>query len=218
MSASRLIKIKPDSEYNKIMLDENEKYYSAKGVDFTSTYKGVNESLEWREPTTPRMVFFEIFEKIAIDSDWVFFDCGSGLGHAMYLASYFFKKIYGIEFLKEIMEISEHNLKVLMPLTVNYKIFYGDMLKLDIRLLNEINVFYISSPFDEKAMFAEFIKMIKNSLLEKDREVWLIYFYPYFEDVMRYFIDLLPLEISYQSIGKVNYYHHKMFRDSRLSL
>jgi hypothetical protein len=208
MQKSRLIEIKCDSEYNKLLLAEKEVYYNDVDVNFHSTYRAMNRKLEWREPTTPRKIFFEIFAKISINPNWVFLDCGSGLGHVMYLASFLFNTIYGVEYLNEISEIAKKNLQLLMQENTNYKIFCCDMFDLDISILNEVNVFYISSPFTGDRMFERFIKKIEKSLLNQEREVWLIYFYPYCEDIMKKYIDLFPLKMSIQTIGKTNYYHH----------
>jgi hypothetical protein len=208
MEKSRLIKIAPDTEYNKLMLAEQEIFYKKNDVNFSSTYLALDKTLEWVEPTTPRKVFFEIFNKLSLNSKCVFLDCGSGLGHAVYLASFFFKEVYGVEYIDEIAKLSEKNLKQIMPKSVVYKIFCHDLLTLDVDLLNKINVFYLSSPFYEKECFEIFIEKIINSIFIQRREIWIIYYYPHHEDIMIKYTDIFPLDISFQSIGKVNSYHH----------
>jgi hypothetical protein len=209
MQLSRLIKIKPDSEYNQLMLTEKEEYYKDFDVDFSSTYTTIDGKLEWREPTTPRTVFLEIFNKITIDKDWIFFDCGCGLGHAMYLASFFFDKIYGVEYIRKIARICKKNLNAIMPKGKTYKIYHCNIFDVDKFILDEVNVFYISSPFNDVETFDKLIGIIKESIFSKDREVWVIYFYPHCEDIMKKYLDIFQLDLTFKSIGKVNYYHHK---------
>jgi len=208
MGKSRLIKTIPDTEYNKLMFSEAKEYYNNPDLDFTSTYRALDESLEWREPTTPRKVFFDIFNKIKIKKEWAFLDCGSGLGHTVYLATFLFDKVYGVEYLKEIYDISQKNLKILLPDNQNYKIFCTDIFGLSIDFLSEINVFYISSPFIEESMFEKLSKNIVSSIKAREREVWIIYFYPHCEKVLKKYHDIIPLQFTLQSIGKVNYYRH----------
>ncbi|MDR0525474.1 MAG: hypothetical protein LBG90_06350 [Spirochaetaceae bacterium] len=208
MEETRLINIAPDSYYNKLIIYEQEEYYKDKNINFTSTYFALDRNLEWCEPTTPRKVFFDIINQIPLKKDFVFLDCGSGLGHVVFLAGFFFKKIYGVEYIEEIAKISEKNLKILMPHTVDYTIFYRDMQTLDMSILNEVNIFYISSPYNDKNLFDKFMVRIKDSILLRKREVWVIYFYPYYEEVMEKYRDILPLEKTFQTLGKVNYYHH----------
>jgi hypothetical protein len=208
MRESKLIHIKPDSEYNKLMLAEHEEYYKSLGIDFTSTYRELDNVQEWSEPTTPRKVFFEIFDKITIDPKWVYFDCGSGLGHTMYLASFLFTRIYGVEYNPEIANICEKNLKLLMP--KEYKLFKCNVFDVSAFIFDEINVLYLSSPFNDVTTFERLLNLIAISIKNKDREFWLVYFYPYCENIMAKYSKILPLEFSFQSIGKVNYYHHKI--------
>jgi hypothetical protein len=191
------------------MLSEHEKYYKGLGVDFSCTYKSMDRKLEWCEPTTPREVFYEIFSKIECHSDWVFFDCGCGLGHAMYLASTLFSRVYGVEHIPEIANICKNNLNLLISKEKDYKIFNCDMFELDISIFDEVNVFYISSPFNDNTTFEKLIAIINNSILKSDREAWIIYFYPYCEKIMEKYAEVLPLCLTLQTIGKVNYYHHR---------
>jgi SAM-dependent methyltransferase len=209
MCSSKIIKIKPDSEYNKLMLSEKEEYYKNIEADFFSSYTTIDGKLERCEPTTPRAIFFEIFNKIVIDKDWIFLDCGCGLGHAMYLASFFFDKIYGVEYIPRIVRICKKNLNLIMPKNKTYKIYHCNMFDIDKSVLNEINVFYVSSPFIDIGMFDRLICMIRESILNRDREAWIIYFYPHCESVMEKYSKIFPLELTFKSIGKVNYYHHK---------
>jgi hypothetical protein len=209
MKISRLLPITPDTEYEVQMLKDHVEYYQKFGADFTFTYRAENRKLIWKEPTTPRNVFFDIFDKLSCNSEWVFLDCGCGLGHAMYLASFFFNVIYGIEIITEIAQICEKNLQLTMPFDKKYEVLNCDLLKPNFSVLNKTNVFYVSSPFiGEK--FDNFMQIIKESIITNEREVWIVYFYAYCEDIMKKYSDILPLEMSFLSIGKVNYYHHQL--------
>lgn len=208
MEESRLLNIEPDSDYNRLMLSEKEEYYNNNNVNFSSSYFAFDKQFEWREPTTPRKIFFDILNQIPLKSENVFLDCGSGLGHVVYLASFFFKKIYGVEYIEEIARLSEKNLQNIMPNGIDYTIFCCDMQNLDMSILNEAHIFYISSPYNDSELFEKFILKIKESIYQRQRESWIIYFYPYYENIMDKYKDVFPLEKTFQTIGKVNYYHH----------
>ena len=208
MNESRLIKVTPDSEYNKLMLSEHELYYKNSDVNFYSNYKAVDINLEWKEPTTPRKTFEEIIARIPINKSWVFLDCGCGLGHVIYLASSYFGKVYGVECIPEIAEIARQNLIKLLPNNNSYKIFSCDMFELEKTVIDETNVFYISSPFTDEHEFNNLIKIIIGSLQNREREIWILYFYPYCERVMKKYSGIFPLVDTLETIGKVNYYHH----------
>jgi len=208
MNKSRLLEVNPDSNYNKLILSEHELYYKNDNVDFYSNYLAFNRKWEWKEPTTPRNVFEEIISRIPINKDWTFLDCGCGLGHVMYLASFYFKIIYGVEYIAEIAEIAKQNLNKLLPNNNSYKIFICDMFKLDKDIFNKTNVFYISSPFIDEKLLDKLVKRILNSLKNNDREIWIIYFYPYCERIIEKYKNIIPLVDTFETIGKVNYYRH----------
>ena len=211
MNESRLIEVAPDSKYNRLMLSEHELYYKKSGVNFYSNYKAVDINLEWKEPTTPRKVFDEIIARIPLNRSWTFLDCGCGLGHAVYLASFYFKKVYGVEYIHEIAEIAGQNLIKLLPNNNSYKIFSCDMFELEKTVIDETNVFYISSPFTDEHEFNNLIKIIIGSLQNREREIWILYFYPYCEHVMEEYSGIFPLVDTLETIGKVNYYHHVLY-------
>ena len=208
MTKSRLIEVIPDSEYNKLMLSEHELYYKNSGVNFYSNYRAVDINLEWKEPTTPRKTFEEIIARIPVNKSWVFLDCGCGLGHVIYLASSYFGKAYGVECIPEIAEIARQNLIKLLPNNNSYKIFSCDMFDLEKTVIDETTIFYISSPFTDEHEFNKLIKIMIGSLQNREREIWLIYFYPYCERVMKKYSGIFPLVDTLETIGKVNYYHH----------
>jgi SAM-dependent methyltransferase len=209
MNESRLLKTTPDSEYNKLMLSEHALYYKNASIDFHSNYQTFDRNMEWKEPTTPRKVFDEIIERIPIDQNSTFLDCGCGLGHAVYLASLRFNMVYGVEYIAEIAKIAKQNLKKLLPNSNSYKIFSCDMFELDRKIIAKTNIFYISSPFLDESKFDKLIKIITDSLQNREREIWIIYFYPYCDYIMEKYNAIFSLADTLQTIGKVNYYHHR---------
>jgi hypothetical protein len=148
-------------------------------------------------------------KRIPIDQSWTFLDCGCGLGHAVYLASFRFSMIYGVEYIAEIAEIAEQNLKKLLPNSNSYKIFSCDLFELDEKRIDKTNVFYISSPFLDENKFGQLIKIIIASLQKRERTIWIIYFYPYCGNIMEKYSDIFSLVGTLETIGKVNYYHHE---------
>lgn len=63
--------------------------------------------------------------------------------------------------------------------------------------------------------FNKLIRIIIGSLQNREREIWLIYFYPYCERVMKKYSGIFPLVDTLETIGKVNYYHHILQRNNR---
>ena len=210
MTASRMLEVHPDSEYNKLMLSEHDLYYKNSGVDFHINYQAVDRKLEWKEPTTPRGIFEEIIKYIPVNKDWVFLDCGCGLGHVVYLASFYFNIVYGVECIEEVAEIAKKNIKILLPNRKYCTVLFSDIFKLDKKIINKTNVFYISSPFIDENIFEKFVKIILHSLKNKKREIWLIYFYPYCDHIMKKYSNTLPLVYTLKTLGDVNYYHYEL--------
>jgi SAM-dependent methyltransferase len=204
-----MLKMLPESEHDKLLHSEHELYYKDYGVDFCSTYQCFDSEFEWKEPTTSRKVFDEIIEKIPINKSWVFLDIGCGLGHVMYMASSHFDTVYGVEIIDEVAEIAKQNLAKLLPENKSCNVLSGDMFELDKKIINLANVFYISSPFMEEDLFDKLVKMILNSLSDAEREIWIIYYYPYCEHIMDKYRDIFPMVDSLESIGKINFYHHR---------
>jgi hypothetical protein len=87
------------------------------------------------------------------------------------------------------------------------------MFELERKIIDETNIFYISSPFTDEFEFNKLIKIITYSLQNREREIWILYFYPYCEHVMKKYCGILPLVDTLETIGKVNYYHHFYMRE-----
>jgi SAM-dependent methyltransferase len=211
MTDSRMLEIAPDTEYNKLLLSEHELYYQTFSVDFHSNYRCADVNFEWKEPTTTRKAFNAIIEKIPRNRGYVFLDCGCGLGHAMYLASFYFDIVYGVELIDEIADIAKQNLMTLLPDNRVYRVFSCDIFDLDAKIIDKTNVFYISSPFMDEILFDRLVKIIAGSLQEVEREIWLVYYYPYCENIMEKYHDVFRLVETMETaetMGKVNFYRH----------
>jgi len=212
MNNTRMLEIAPDTKYNKLLLSEHEHYYRNSDVDFHSNYRCFDMEFEWKEPTTTRRAFNEIIGRIPQNYNWVFLDCGCGLGHVMYLASFYFNTVYGVEFIDEVADIAKKNLTKMLPDDKTYRVFSCDMFDLDTKIIRETNVFYISNPFMDEKLFGNLVEIIFNSLKEIEREIWIIYYYPYCENMMKKYSETFPMVETIETIetvGKVNFYHHQ---------
>ncbi len=196
-----------ETENYFVLKNETESIYLEYGVDFTKTYFAFDGINEWVDPTTTRKVFEEIIERINPSPKWVFLDCGSGLGHVLYLAANKFSEVIGVEILPDIYRICVSNLDKILP-GHTITIINLDLLKLDDSILDRVNVFYCSSPFSDEATFEEFIYKIANSIIRADREVYFIYYYPVFESVMNKVTSIFTIKSQFETIGRVNIYHH----------
>ena len=89
---------------------EIKQYYSNTNVCFDKTYTAYDGKSEHVDPTTTKKVFDSIITHIHFTSDDVLIDCGSGLGHVLYLSSCIFNRVIGIEILPDVANESIKNL------------------------------------------------------------------------------------------------------------
>lgn len=204
-----IIEIRETTPNTEILRQEAE-LYKAQGVDFVKTYYSDDGQNEWKDPTTSRKVFSEIMKNIKISENDVFMDCGCGLGHVVYLASKIFKKVVGVELLEKVFKECESNLRKLYPNgNDGIELINKSMFDLDNALIDSVNVFYFSSPFDCKIEFRKWMEnYIGLSLYRKPRCIYFIYYYPIFSvEMNRYSFDLLKTINT--ELGKVNIYRCK---------
>lgn len=116
--------------------------------------------------------FLKPIKEIKIAKDYNFMDVGSGTGYVMWIASNIFKNVSGIEFDKFLYNLSLKNLENVN--IKNYKVFNEDVLKMDYKLLNNINVFFLYNPFVGSIM-EKFILDLDKSIAENNRKVYVIY-------------------------------------------
>ncbi len=183
-----------------------EEEFAAYNVDFFSCYENHREDCINCE-TTFKDTFINILAKIDINQDWTFMDCGSGLGLPLYLASHYFRKVYGVEVMSEVAEISKDNLNKLH--VTNYEIISSDITKIDDALLDAVNVFYLFNPFIN-AIFEKFLFNVSESIKRCNREVWLVYVNAVHADILSKNKDILPLSFSIDDFRQINFYHHKI--------
>lgn len=197
-----LIKYKHNAQ---TLYEKQSKEYNNLGIDFFSCYKNEIEDCTNCESTF-KETFLNLLSMIKIKSDWIFMDCGSGLGLPLYLASSYFKKVYGVEIIKEIANISISNLNILK--VENFEVICSDINKINYDILDTINVFYLFNPFINE-IFENFILKIINSIKRNDRDVIIIYVNATQENLIdKYQDDLFKIK-SINDFRKINFYSHE---------
>ena len=176
-------------------------------VDFTSVYMSHDGYNEWVDPTTTWLMFSRIVKCIDIKPNWGFLDCGSGLGYVLYLASGFFSKVTGVEILCDVYRKSISNLDILLP-DNNIDVYNCDMFDLPYSVWDEANVFYVSSPFQEYDLIEKLANQVIESLNRVEREIYIVYYYPYCADVFDRYAEILELEYEVYGLGVAKIYHH----------
>lgn len=108
--------IRQDKETENLLeiTKEINELYSGYDVSFDKTYMAFDGYHEWVDPSTTKKVFDKILKNISYKPEDVLIDCGSGLGHVLYLSSFHFNKVIGIEILVDVAKECEKNLITLM--------------------------------------------------------------------------------------------------------
>ena len=129
---------------------------------------------------TNAYIFKNAFSSFKIDaSNSCFIDFGSGKGKAMFMAAERgFRKVIGVEFSIELVEICRKNLEIFKQKTntkTEFEIIHMDASQYEIPM--DANLLFFSNPFNEILT----IKVIDNILKSYDkspREIWIIHLYP----------------------------------------
>lgn len=196
------------TENDEVLKKECQKYLAVdKKIDFTSTYVSTDGESEWVDPTTTRLMFERMMNCIEIKPGFAFLDCGSGLGHILYLASFYFDIVRGVEILPIIYKKCCTNLNSLLPGN-SIEVFNADMFELPENVWNETNVFYISSPFQNVSDIARLVEKITCSAESVQREIYVIYYYPYCREVFTKYEPFFVLENSIHGLEEALIYHH----------
>ncbi len=204
-NSGKIIDIDEQTNNTMVLREEDTIFYKDKGVDFVKTYYAEDGISEWKDPTTSRKVFFEILKNIEYSGKEVFMDCGCGLGHVVYLASKIFLKVIGVEILKEVFDQCKSNLSKLNPKwNNNVALKNCDMFSVPDEIIDSVDIFYFSSPFDNVKQFKQWIDKITISFYRKKRKIYFIYYYPRFEKEMM--DSIFSFENTIHTIGKVNIY------------
>lgn len=202
-NAGKVFDIEEHTPNTDTLQSEYDCYYKDKDVNFVKSYYAEDGINEWKDPTTSRKVFFEILKNIEYSRNEVFMDCGCGLGHIVYLASNIFKKVIGVEILKEVFNECQSNLAKL-NVKDNVILRNCDMFDIENDIIDSVNIFYFSSPFDNVQKFNQWIEKITFSYYRRKRKIYFIYYYPMFENAM--LDSIFSFEKSIHSIGKINIY------------
>ncbi len=129
---------------------------------------------------TNAYIFKKAFSNFKVDaSNSCFVDFGSGKGKAMFMAAERgFRKVIGVEFSIELVEICRQNLEVFKQRSksrTQFEIIHGDASEYEIPA--EANVLFFSNPFDQM-LTTKVIDNILRSYVQSPREIWVIHLYP----------------------------------------
>lgn len=186
-------------------------YYSDVNVNFDKSYFTKDGKNVWVDPSTTKKDFDQILRNILYTPRDIFIDCGSGLGHVLYLSSFHFEKIIGVEILNDVANASRKNLISLMgkeEYSKKIELIIGDVLEQSEVFFSRGNIFYISSPFDKEDDFRKLIDKIYKTVRIHDRKIYIIYYYPYFKSAFNDYKDCFKLVKELNLIGDVVIYKH----------
>jgi hypothetical protein len=175
------------------------------GVDTTWATVSLRTRLrEWLsggqyQPSDPA-VFGEMLASLPIAMDgFTFIDLGSGKGRTLLMASsYPFRRIIGMELLKELNVIALQNISCYhsdQQKCFNIESYSGDAQRFEFPL--EPTVLYLFNPFP-RHVWREVLVNLHRSLLAAPREVYLIYHNPVHEDILAAQRWLHPLGRTHQ--------------------
>jgi SAM-dependent methyltransferase len=176
-------------EYARSSIEERVEAFDRRfGTDTSSPVfeRDQKTAVHFYVPTTASVIY-EILKALPLQPDKsVFVDMGSGKGRALLIASEFpFAKIVGIELSKNLHRIAEENVKLYKPASQKCAAFdLKCMDALDYAYGDEPLVLFLFDPFGREIL-QEAIANLEASLKAKPREVYVVYVYPQFEDVLQ---------------------------------
>ena len=129
---------------------------------------------------TNAYIFKNAFSSFKIDaSNSCFIDFGSGKGKAMFMAAERgFRKVIGVEFSIELVEICRKNLEIFKAKSkskTEFEIIHMDASQYEIPA--DANLLFFSNPFNE-TLTTKVIDNILSSHEKAPREIWVIHLYP----------------------------------------
>ena len=129
---------------------------------------------------TNAYIFKNAFSSFKIDAPIsCFIDFGSGKGKAMFMAAEMgFRKVIGVEFSIELVEICRKNLEIFKAKSkskTEFEIIHMDASQYEIPA--EANLLFFSNPFNE-TLTKKVIENILRSYDKVPREIWVIHLYP----------------------------------------
>lgn len=129
---------------------------------------------------TNAYIFQKMISRVAVNPPAsCFVDFGSGKGKAMFMAAERgFRKIIGVEFSIELVEISRRNLEIFKQRSrskAEFEILHMDASEYAIP--PEANLLFFSNPFNE-ALTAKVIDNILRSYEQAPRDLWVVHLHP----------------------------------------
>ncbi len=126
------------------------------------------------KPTRARY-FRKIMAKLNLPREGVFVDVGCGKGRVLLLAAeHGFDQVVGLEISHALCEIAKRNVATFQegtPTASSIKVVCTNIL--DYEMKDSETVFFLYSPFDH-AVTKSFLAMIRQSLKDHPRDLWLI--------------------------------------------
>jgi len=149
-------------------------------------FDSINKKVAVDYETIPPFSINKILNSIDIHKEDVFVDFGCGKGRVLLVASqYRFKKIVGIEFSPELVDIARFNINICKKYN-NFNIDRIEIIKedvLDYKYNNDESVFYLFNPFSNIILDPLCDQIIK-SINRKPRRVYILYYHPKFENII----------------------------------
>lgn len=129
---------------------------------------------------TNAYIFQKMISRVELDPSKVtFIDFGSGKGKAMFMAAERgFRKVIGVEFSIELVEICRRNLEIFKAKSrskTEFEILHMDASEYEIPA--DANLMFFSNPFNE-AVTEKVIGNILRSYDQTPREVWVVHLHP----------------------------------------
>ena len=149
-------------------------------------FNSINKKEAFNYETVAIFSIKQILNNIDINKNDIFIDFGCGKGRVLLIASqYKFKKIIGIEFSPELVDIARSNVSICK----DYNSFNIDIIKiiegdvLDYKYNNNETVFYLYNPFSN-IILDQLCGQIVKSIHHKPRRVYIIYVNPIFDNII----------------------------------
>ena len=176
-------------EYARSYIEERSEAFDARfGTDTSAPVfeRDQKTSVHFYVPTTASVIY-EILGSIPLQPNTlVFVDMGSGKGRALLVASEFpFTKIVGIELSNDLHRIAEENVKRYKPASQQCAAFdLKCMDALDYSYGDEPFVLFLFDPFGREIL-QNIITNLEVSLKARPREVYVVYVYPQYDDLLQ---------------------------------
>lgn len=176
-------------EYARTSYEETTEAFDARfGTDTAAPTFERNQKTDvhFYVPTTASVIY-QIFRELPLNSGkFEFVDMGSGKGRAVLIASEFpFQRIVGIELSEHLHVVAEANV-------ARYKPDPQPCTNIDLRMMNALDhrfgseplVLFLFDPFGRDVL-EKVISNLEASLRQAPRDVYVVYVYPQYEDVLQ---------------------------------